>query len=306
MRPIKSNQLPRLHATLFTVVALLCTQLTFAGPSKKAQKRKRRPAATSEVSEPARPSDIVSRAVAAVCAERVRDPQGSIPIDVMAAQNTLPLNDPQVVAGMARARRLLPVAKRLVPLALSRVADGTLDTRTLNWIATRVESVGTIKAEVEERDNSAWRPGDPRSIIFGTIFLAGLRSDEATLAVLAHELTHAASGPEQALQPIFTLIGDKASRLGPSPIGATAAMELTCEMAGVEAVRDYVARTPSGTAERRRLARALEKDCVGKDLGDYSHLSPRATMRLLLDLEPGLVKSIIGPRKGKRHKSARG
>src|SRR5438034_5066884 len=47
---------------------------------------------------------------------------------------------------------------------------------------------------IDARDNASVLLREPHTIEFGTIFLAGLRSDEAMISVLAHELTHVASG----------------------------------------------------------------------------------------------------------------
>jgi predicted Zn-dependent protease len=47
---------------------------------------------------------------------------------------------------------------------------------------------------MESRDNASVFLSKPHVITFGTIFLAGLRSDEGMISVLAHELMHIADG----------------------------------------------------------------------------------------------------------------
>jgi hypothetical protein len=245
----------------------------------------------------ARPADVdvVWSAIATVCAERARDPKGTVPIDEMAWQQPLALNDKRVGAGIERARRLLPTAKKLVPAALGRLAAANgLEAGLLGQIASRVQGVTTIKAEVEKRDNAAVRTNDPHSIIFGTIFLAGLRSDEAMLAVLAHELTHVADGPEHALWPLYDRVGAQAEAAGGMSIPAAAAKELTCELVGIHVVRAYVGKGGGKKSLRRRLARAVGKDCVQENLADATHLSPRETMRMLLMLDPELTRGLVG------------
>ncbi|HMF55721.1 MAG TPA: hypothetical protein VK619_05140 [Pyrinomonadaceae bacterium] len=248
---------------------------------------------------------MVDSAIAAICAERIRDPQGTIPIDIMASQRAIPINNHLVMAGKARAQKLLPFAKRLVPVVLSRIAGGSLDAYSHNQIVARIAAVDTIKVEVEERENSAWRPRDPRSIIFGTIFLTGLRSNEAMIAVLAHELTHAASGTEQILQPFFTQVGSSVSQLGLASIGPTAAMELACEIVGIQVALEYIDRTSAVGMTKQRVARVLEKNCVSTSVGDNSHLSPRATMRVLLSMNTELTRFIVEPGVSKRPKKRR-
>lgn len=237
---------------------------------------------------------IVKRATSTICAERLQDQQGTVPIDEMAAQPALPLTDPQVREAKKRAERLLSDAKKLVPAALSRLAAAhDLEALNRDWIVARAKAVNTIKAEVEQHDNAAWRASEPRAIIFGTVLLAGLRSDEAMITVLAHELTHAINGSDHALQPLIARVGASASRVGNLSVRDVVAAELTCELVGVGVVREYLARRSSDEALRRRLARALGKNCVRIDLADETHLSPRETMRLLLTLEPEFTKSIV-------------
>lgn len=299
MMPLKKCGLLQRGTSLIAGIALLCAQLIpFA--LTEAQTRRRHPTASAERNDSPEKIVTVDTAIAAICAERVKDPQGSVPIDVMASQRALPVNNRLVVAGKARAQQLLPVAKRLVPVVLSRIAGGNLDANSLNRIAARIEAVDTIKAEVDERDNSAWRPGDPRSIIFGTNFLTGLRSNEAMIAVLAHELTHAASGTEQTLQPFFMQVRANVAQLGLASVGPNAAMELACEIVGVQAALEYINQTPSAGMTKQRFARVLEKDCASKAVGDSSHLSPRATMRVLLSLNTELARFIVEPGKSKR------
>lgn len=274
---------------------LLWPQLT-TGPRADASAQKRPTAATIERARPeawGRPG-VVEQAAAVVCAERAHDPQGSIPIDGMAAQPPLPLNDPRVKEGRKRAERLLPVAKKLVPPALAWLAAAyNLESLDRKWIAERVNAVRIIKVEVEGRDNARWRPGEPNAITFGTVFLAGLRSDEAMLAVLSHELTHAIDGTDDALQPLVGRIGLRAAQAGRGPVVEAVATELTCELIGLSVMREYPARKSTAKSAGQRLTRALGKDCVETDIADENHLSPRDTMRVLLALEPELTRAII-------------
>jgi hypothetical protein len=304
MTPLKKSGLLRHSTIIFIGIILLCVQF-MEMPRSSAQTRKRRRATASVKKAPtvreALKPDMVERAITTICQERIRDPQGSIPIDVMASQPPLPLDDPRVVEGRRRAERLLPVAKRLVPIALSRLAASyDLEPLSLNWIVSRANTVGTINAEVEAHDNAAWRPNEPRAITFGTIFLAGLRSDEAMITVLAHELTHAVNGTDQALQPLLSRIGAKASQMRGSPVEGEIAVELASEMVGIQVLREYTGRSSKGGVMRRHLARALGKDCVRLDLADAHHLSPRETMRILLRLDPTLTSALAGGGDGKK------
>lgn len=236
--------------------------------------------------------DIIERAVASICEDRRRDPQGSIPIDQMAVQPALPLTNPKVIEGKKRAERLLPLARKLVPSALSSLAaEYNLEPFNLNWIQARVKTVNVIKPEVEAYDNAYWRPSEGNAIVFGTIFLAGIRSDEAMVTVLAHELTHAVNGTDQSLQPLFERIKARASRIRNLSIQENMAVELTCEAVGLQAMQTHTGKG-LGKGTTRRLARAVGKNCVQRDLADATHLSPRETLRALLALEPELAMAI--------------
>lgn len=294
----KSGLLRRCIA-IFTVVLLLCAQ-PVASSHDRTQTRRRKRVAVKEKRPPAEKTDfgegaLIDRAITLICEERVRDPLGSIPIDQMAAQHALPLTDSRVIAGRKRAERLLPAAKRLVPIILGRLAAAyNLEALSHDWINTRVRAVNTIKPDEGALDNSYWRPNEPNAITFGTIFLAGLRSDEAMIAVLAHELTHAVNGSDEALQPLFARVGGRASQVEKVSIRESMAAELTCEAVGIQVMRAL----SKGTI--RPLARAVGKNCVQTDLADATHLSPRETMRVLLALDPVLLRTITVAQGAKR------
>lgn len=288
----RSNLLRRVTVVLVGFI-LLWSQLVM-GLHGIAQKRRPERSAPDERREPREEGNIVERAITTICTERAQDPLGSIPIDEMGAQQPLPLTDARVKEGRKRAERLLPSAKKLVPSLLSQLAATyNLEALSRDWIKERVNAVRVIKAEVENHDNASWRPNEPHAIIFGTVFLAGLRSDEAMIAVLAHELTHAIDGTDQALLPLVRRIRARASQVGGASVGEDMAIELTCEMVGLRVMRDYTSRTGNAKTMAQRLTRAMGKDCVHLDLADESHLSPRETMRLLLKLEPDLATAII-------------
>jgi hypothetical protein len=260
--------------------------------SGAAQRRRQRHASDAQTT-PVAKGDSVERAIAGVCQARRSDVKGTVPIDDMARTVPVPLTDTRVIAAQSHAQGLLASAKRLVPFAVRRVSiNNGVEPLNLKWMITRVQGVKNIRLDVAERDNSAWRPSEPDTIRFGTVFLLGLRSDEAMIAVLAHELTHAINGTDEGLQPLFTRVGAKANH-GGRRVGFNATVELTCELVGLEVARDYITQTKAqGIGSRQRLARALQKDCVSTDMGDENHLSPRDTMRTLLNLQPGLVAAL--------------
>jgi len=242
---------------------------------------------------------MVELAGAVVCKERIRDPKGSVPIDDMQARPSLPVRSPEAVAGAKRAQRLLPNAKSLVVASLRRLAKDyyfynskAYDSRLQRAVA-HVEAVKYIRPDEGSRDNASVFLKNPHTIVFGTIFLAGLPSDEGIVSVLAHELVHIADGSEDSLNLLFRAVGNRASKLTGMKIHEQRAEELTCDLVGTLAARSYVSNSPSYEPLPRRISRSLEHNCVDQDEGDDDHLSPRNTIRALLALNPTLSHELV-------------
>ena len=242
---------------------------------------------------------MVERAIGSACAERIRDPAGSMAIDDMQARPSMSINHPDAVAGAKRANRLLSSTRKLVANAIVQLAkdygmySGASRAR-VNAAAARVQAVKHVRPSVDARDNASVLLRDPRAIEFGTIFLAGLRSDEAMISVLAHELTHVASGQGDSLRPLFRAIGRRAATRTGLRIQGQRAEELACDLVGVAATRAFIRQTPSWEPLPRRIARAVEHNCVDDDSSDEDHLSPRNTIRALFSLELDLTRELLG------------
>ncbi len=287
------------------VIAILSLLLAGGGSSfaqvKQSVKKGSHSAALPESMSPEARS-TVERAMGVICAERKRDPKGSLPIDDMQGRPSLPLHSVEVVAGAERAQRLLPVAQNLVIDSLQKLAteyklDMTRGYQLMMQKANaRVQMVRRVKPDMDSRDNASVFLKRPRTITFGTIFLAGLPSDEAMISVLAHELAHIADGDRDSLRSLFRAIGQRASGLLGMRIYNQRAEELACDLVGTMATRAFVADSPSYEPLQRRVARAVEHNCVEEDEGDEDHLSPRNTIRALLALRPDLAHELIyGP-----------
>ena len=281
-------------AVLFFTLAPAISPIAFA-QDESPWKGGNPPPSQPRENAPVEEVDIVERAMGAVCLERSRDPLGSVPIDVMQARPSLPLAHPDAVAGLRRAERLLPQARDLVVAALRDLSTQyNIEEAKIRAAAERVRAVNKIEPDVELRDNASVILSTPRTIYFGTIFLAGLQSDEGMVSVLAHELTHIADGREDSLQPLFRLVGKRAAALTKMRIAGRRPEELTCDLVGAMAARAFIERTPGKELLARRLARAIEHNCVEEDGTDEAHLSPRNTMRALLVLDPTFGSDIMG------------
>src|SRR6185369_3534597 len=113
---------------------------------------------------------VVERAIGATCTERVRDPQGSTPIDEMQSRPSLPVNNPDALAGARRAERLLPSTRKFVMNAIVQLAkeydlyDAGISRARINGATARVDSVKRVKADVDARDNASVALREPRTI----------------------------------------------------------------------------------------------------------------------------------------------
>jgi hypothetical protein len=234
-----------------------------------------------------------------ICTEQKLDPKASTPIDHMQARPSLSVQNADAQAGLARAQRVLPIAKNLVISSLQQLATdyGFQKSRRhqirIQQAVNRVQAVRRIKPDMEARDNASVFLSRPQTITFGTIFLAGLRSDEGMISVLAHELMHIADGDADSLRTLVAAVSLRASNLTGLDIRGQRGEELTCDLIGAMAVRSYVVDSPSYESIARRLARSVQHNCVDIDEGDDDHLSPRNTIRTVLAINPTLVRELI-------------
>jgi len=245
---------------------------------------------------------LLEDAIGVVCTQAKLDPKSSIAIDEMQARPSLPLQSPEARAGAERAQRLLPIAKEFVVSSLRQLSTeyNLQNSRNFNQrlrrAIARVNSVQRVKPDMDSRDNASVYLSRPHMITFGTIFLAGLRSDEGMISVLAHELMHIADGDNDSLRALVSAVGNKASDLTGLDIHGQRGEEVTCDLVGAMAVRAYIVSTPGYESIARRLARSIQHNCVDLDEGDEDHLSPRNTIRALLALNSGLVRELINDR----------
>lgn len=289
----------RFIASVILVCLLLGGALAQRKPDKSGSSHSSRPRATMTPEARA----LLEEAMAVVCTQAKLDPKSSVAIDEMQARPSLPVQHPEAQAGAQRAQRLLPLAKALVVSSLRQLIveynfhKSPRFERRIRQAIVRVNAVKRVKPDMESRDNASVYLSRPQVITFGTIFLAGLRSDEGMISVLAHELMHIADGENDSLRLLVAAVGNKASDLTGLDVQGQRGEEVTCDLVGAMAVRTYVADTPGYESIARRLARSIQHNCVEIDEGDEDHLSPRSTIRALLALHPALVRELINDRE---------
>ncbi|HEV8186704.1 MAG TPA: hypothetical protein VGP83_03080 [Pyrinomonadaceae bacterium] len=280
------------------LLLLLClsTAVAQTNPKPGSHSTRVRPSMSAETKA------LLDDAIGVVCTQAKLDPKSSIAIDEMQGRPSLPVTSPDARAGAERAQRLLPVAKTLVISSLRQLATEYGVQKApkfqvkLRLAIARVSEVRRVRPDMEARDNASVYLSRPHVITFGTIFLAGLRSDEGMISVLAHELMHVADGDNDSLRTLVAAVGNKASDLTGLDIHGQRSEEITCDLIGAMAVRAYIVSTPDYESIARRLARSIQHNCVELDEGDEDHLSPRSTIRTILALNPGLVRELINDR----------
>jgi hypothetical protein len=286
---------------MIKIIRVICV-FVLVGSVVLAQKSGSHPS-RNRASLPPETKALVESAIGIVCSQAKLDPQSSIAIDEMQARPSLPVHTPEAKAGAERAQRLLPLAKSYMISSLRQLAaEYGVDKSPrfkarLRQATARVNAVKRVRPDMESRDNASVFLSRPHVITFGTIFLAGLRSDEGMISVLAHELMHIADGENDSLRPLMTAVGSKASDLTGLDIRGQRAEEITSDLVGAMASRAYVASTPGYESIARRLARSIQHNCVELDEGDEDHLSPRNTIRALLALNPVLVRELVNDRE---------
>jgi hypothetical protein len=249
---------------------------------------------------------LLEEAIGVVCTQAKLDPKSSVAIDEMQARPSLPIQSPEARAGAERAQRLLPLTKTLMIASLQQLATEYGFEKSpkfrlrIKQAIERVNSVKRVRPDMDSRDNASVYLSRPHMITFGTIFLAGLRSDEGMISVLAHELMHIADGDNDSLRPLVSAVGNKASELTGLEIHGQRSEEVTCDLIGAMAVRAYIESTPGYESIARRLARSIQHNCVEVDEGDEDHLSPLSTIRALLALNPALVRELINDREERK------
>ena len=292
------------RALSIMICFVLCLSIGIDGIAKQRGKSKSgsHPSSPGPTITPAARA-MVEEATGIVCTQAKLDPKSSIAIDEMQARPSLPVDHPEALAGAERAQRVLPIAKTLVVSSLQQLVVEYNFTRSpmfakrIARAIERVQAVRRIRPDVESRDNASVLLSRPHTILFGTIFLAGLRSDEGMISVLSHELMHIADGEGDSLRPLVSVIAGKAARLTGLDISGQRGEELTCDLIGLMAVRSYVSSSPDYESITRRLSRSIEHNCVEADEGDEDHLSPRNTIRALLSLHPMMVRELINDRE---------
>ncbi len=209
-------------------------------------------------------------------------------------ENNNPKAWKQVDAGMKRAEKLLPLTKRLVIDSLKAMPESfNLSADQLAQAQKNIQAVNTVVLDKEISDSAEVRDEDPNRIHIGAGYAIFLTSDEETVLLLGHELTHVADFDGNLRSFIHTVakIAEDNADVHPT---RSQRPDLTCDFIGEQATKRFIRMHPTKETVAMRFSHALDYNCgYNTDDSDDEHLSQDDTLRALLVLDSELSNLIL-------------
>ena len=214
--------------------------------------------------------------------------------------------------GIKNATRLLPLARRLTLQALRQAgASSPISSDGLKAMKRRITAVNRVV--LDPRLGSSGQVWDERpwEIRIGPLYAMHLTSDDDTLLLLAHELTHVASWSGR-LDGFVNGLADKARFTAGVAPTADQKEDFVCDFIGALVVKRFVELNPTAESKAERLSRVLGYESPDArlrlawddfcatyhgdydDPGDEEHLSQRDNLRALRGLDPELRTLVPG------------
>lgn len=211
--------------------------------------------------------------------------RGPHPVLRRGAPATAEQSAPRSAAGVERAARLLPLARRLTAESLTELAGRYgLGAERLRSALARVEGVTEVGLEEDLGGLAEFDEEKPTRISVGEEYARDLEGDDEALLLLAHELTHAAAMDGDLDPMIERTAAEAGSRAG--VFAAEGQKEdLLCEYVGAQALKRFARLSPGGWTLSERVGRAIGVEEEGADEEDQEHLSPAQTWRALRALD---------------------
>jgi len=203
--------------------------------------------------------------------------------------------------GIKRAERLLPLAKKLVidslrelPADLNASADEVVRAEHF------VNNINSVVLDMDLDDAAEFEDDEPATVRIGPGYALFLETDEETIMLLGHELTHAAEQERNLNEFVRTVTAKVESDAGVYP-GHAQRHDLTCDFIGEQVLKRFIKQNPSKESSALRFSHALDYNCDDdQDDSDDEHLSQDDTLKALLSLDPELNRLILGETAAKR------
>lgn len=191
-------------------------------------------------------------------------------------------------SGVARAARLLPLARRLATEVLADVAGryggGTEQVRRA---CARVEAVTDVRLDEGLGDLAEFDEEKPTQVSVGAEYARDLESDDEVVVLLTHELTHAAA-VDGDLDGLIAAVAAEARQRAGVFAAAEQQEDLLCEYVGAQALKRFARLYPDREAPAARVGRVFACDQQEGDEADAEHLSSAETWRALRSLDSEL------------------
>ncbi len=203
-------------------------------------------------------------------------------------------NQHRIADGIKNAERLLPESKHLTIESLKDLAARfNIKSGELHTAEKYINAVDTIELDAYLGDTAEILEDEPTKIRIGASYARSLASDEATIMLLGHELTHVAAQNDN-LQSLINRIARTTNQLAAVNATEDQAEDLACDFIAEQTTKKFIRSHNATQSTAERLARALDYDCFGGNfIGDYEHLSDNDTLRAVLALDPELSDLIL-------------
>src|SRR5581483_1066163 len=180
----------------------------------------------------------------------------------------------QVDSGIKRAQRLLPIAKRLVIDSLKSMPENfNLSADQIVQAQKNIQIVNTIVLDKELGGTAEVKDDDPEVIHIGAGYALYLNTDEETILLLGHELTHVADFDGNLRSFVHTVAQIAEDNAGVHP-GRSQRADLTCDFIGEKVVKRYIRLHPTKETVSVRFSHALDYNCgYNIDDSDDEHMS---------------------------------
>lgn len=191
--------------------------------------------------------------------------------------------------GTGRATRLLPLARQLTSETLSHLARRYgLDAEAVANARKRIEAVVEVKLDEDLGELAEFDDDEPTIVKIGEGYAQELKSDDETVVLLAHELTHAAAAGND-LRDLVEKVAAEVGRRTDIYTTESQKEDLLCEYVGEQALKRFTRIQTGDATPSERIGRVFGADTQdGDDADDEEHLSPAETWRALRSLDGDL------------------
>lgn len=219
---------------------------------------------------------------------------GSWPRNAVRSAKLPRISRRQADVGIKNVEKLLPLAKGLTLKSLKDLAtDYGITASELQRAGHNIDGVQRVVLDARLDDMAEVDTEAPTEIHIGLEYAQYLSTNEETVLLLGHELTHLAASDDN-LKRFIEMVAENAEREAKVHPSDEQKEDLACDFIAEQALKRYILQDPSDESVAQRFSRAFDYD--NKDSnegGDEEHLGEGATLRALIGLDPELRGLIL-------------